>query len=115
MNHFVLGASIPFVIGLVFYARRKFRATISFLIYLPLAMGAFGLWAVIPDIPRVFGMQELYHKLSHDPRCNVFLWHYSIDTVENESWLPSVIFIVFLVSLLVIALRELSLTEREKL
>lgn len=115
MNHFVLGASIPFLIGLVFYALRGFRANFSFLITLPLTMSAVGLWAVIPDIPRFLGMQTLYHRLSRDPRCNIFLWHYSIDAIEKESLLPSVFFIVLLMALLAIAMRELILTEREKL
>lgn len=115
MNHFVLGASIPFMIGVVFYALRGFRARYSFLIALPLTMSAVGLWAVIPDIPRFLGMQTLYYRLSHDPRCNIFLWHYSIDAIERESVLPSVFFIVLLIALLAIAVRELTLTEREKL
>lgn len=85
MNHALYGASIPFAIALVIYALRRGRASLTFLVLTPLAMAAMAFWASAPDLPRAIGMQDLYLRLSMDPRIDIFLWHYSIDQLETST------------------------------
>ncbi len=113
MNQLLLGAALPFLCGLAFYLGKKGRASLKLLIALPVAMTVSMLWAVAPDLPRLFGMSKLYHKLAFDPRCNIFYWHYSIDKIETESNLYLFGFVVLLALLLTAAWRELHLQEKE--
>ena len=77
----------------------------------PLLMAGTVFWAVIPDLPRLLGMQDLYFKMSLDPRCNIFLWHYSIDRVEKDSpWFLAGV-LVIMVSMLAATWRELRIAE----
>ena len=112
MNHVVLGALVPFLVGVVLYAVRGFRATLKTLIIVPVLMGLGGIWAVAPDLPRLFRCHDLYMRLSNDPRCNIFLWHYAIDQVETDSQWFTVAFILMLAALLFAAWREVSLGEK---
>jgi hypothetical protein len=113
MNQLLLGAAIPFVIGLALYLSQRGRASIRFLLALPVAMSLSMLWAVAPDLPRLFGMSQLYHKLSLDPRCDIFYWHYSIDKVETDSNIYLIGFVILLAMLLAVVWRELYLQERK--
>mgnify|MGYP001385276732 CR=1 FL=1 len=114
MNHIFLGSMIPFLVSAVIYFKRQHRASIPMLIITPLTMLLFSIWAVAPDIPRLLGMSDLYYRLSTDPRCNVFFWHYSIDMVETDSniWAAGVLGLCVL--LMWTAWRELSISERQK-
>ncbi|MBN2302045.1 MAG: hypothetical protein JXN60_05955 [Lentisphaerae bacterium] len=111
MNQLLLGASVPFFIGVVVYLSRRGRATLRFLFVLPISMGLGMIWAIAPDIPRIVGFDELYHRLYRDPRCDLFLWHYSIDQCESDSMVYTVLFIGMLFILSVVAVRELWFTE----
>jgi len=113
MHQLALGASLAFVAGLIVYAFRRGRASLAFLLTLPLLMGLGALWAVVPDLPRVVGNSDLYYRLAKDPRMDIFFWHYSIDLVERHSpWhVPLVLFMMC--TLLAVAWRELRLRERE--
>ncbi len=84
MNHVLYGASIPFVIGILLYLRRRGRATPVMLILVPLSMAFMAAWAVAPDIPRMLGHQELYWRLAQNPHSDIFLWHYSLDQMETS-------------------------------
>lgn len=70
------------------------------------------LWAVVPDLPRLFGNRELYYKLAVDPRCNIFYWHYSIDLAETDSPLYCCGFALIAASLLFVLWREIRLAEQ---
>ena len=83
MNHVIIGSLLPFVIGLGVYWRKGGSLPLHILWPTSMALGA--LYAVIPDIPRVLGMHELYISLSNNPKCDIFLWHYSIDMRESDS------------------------------
>lgn len=107
MNHVMLGASIPFLIGILIYLAKGTRASLAMLVILPLAMAFMALWASAPDIPRMLGFQELYLRLSFDPRINLFLWHYTIDQIETESSWYAVGIAVEAATLMGMALREL--------
>jgi len=111
MNHALLGASFPFAMALIWYLIRRGRASIAMLIITPLAMAACGVWASIPDLPRLIGMQSLYLKLSFDPRINIFFWHYTIDQIETDSsWYSAGIFLLGM-AVIFAALRELKIQE----
>ncbi len=112
MNQLLIGAAVPLFTGLLIYIAKKGRASLRMLITLPILMATSMLWAVAPDIPRLLGMQTLYHKLSQDPRCDIFYWHYSIDKVETDSNIYLIGFIVLLFLLLATAWRELYIRER---
>lgn len=87
MNHVLYGASIPFLIALVVYLRRRGRASLSLLIITPVAMALMATWAVLPDIPRALGLQGLYMRLEADPRIDIFLWHHALDQLEySNNW-----------------------------
>lgn len=115
MNHVLVGAALPYLVCAVLYARRGFRASIVLLIAGPLAMAAFGLWAVVPDVPRALGMDELYYRLHNDPKSDLFFFHHTIDHKYEQTTLPyTIVFILVGLSLLVVAWRELSLRERAR-
>jgi hypothetical protein len=112
MDHCLLGGSIPLLIGIILYVARGFRASFRMLVALPLAMGLFMLWAVAPDLPRLFGHQELYRRLYNDPRCNIFLWHYSIDMSGHWSQIYTLGFVMMFFIVLLMAWRELDVVEK---
>ena len=113
MNHLLLGAAIPFLLGALIYGIRRFRASFWMLILIPCAMAMSMLWAVAPDLPRLFGFHSLYDRLSRDPRCNIFFWHYRIDLTETEWTGYAVGFVLLFVAVILAAWRELHLTEKE--
>lgn len=87
MNHALYGASLPFLVGVLWYLAQGRRASVRFLVLLPLAMGFMALWASAPDLPRVIGMQGLYMRLAQDARMDIFLWHHTLDGLEaKEVW-----------------------------
>lgn len=113
MNQLLLGASIPFLIGLLLYLRKGCRASLPMLLTVPLFMALGALWAIAPDLPRFIGKMDLYHRLAKEPRCNIFFWHYSIDKVESDTTLYIYPFIIILACLVFAALREVRIQEKE--
>ena len=59
------------------------------------------------------GGRSLYDRLSRDPRCNMFFWHYRIDLTETESTWYAVGFVLLFVAVILAAWRELYLAEKE--
>lgn len=114
MNQLALGASFPFITGLIIYLARNRRANIATLILWPFLTLAGMLWAVIPDLPRLLGNNTLYLRLSNDPRCDIFFWHYTIDLHETENAWYAVIFILILMTFLFAAWRELKILEKNQ-
>ncbi|MBL7114879.1 MAG: hypothetical protein ISS35_03865 [Kiritimatiellae bacterium] len=113
MNQLLLGSAIPFAVALLIYLLRRCRASLPTLVITPLAMLLGALWAVIPDLPRIVGKNDLYLRWSKDPRMNLFFWHYSIDLTESDSpWYAAGI-AVLLALLLAAAWQQLSRMERE--
>lgn len=113
MNQLLLGASGPFIIGTIIYFKSKYRASVRMLIVTPLFMALSMLWAIIPDIPRLLGMQDLYYRMAKDPRCNIFYWHYSIDLIETDSIIYLTVFVAMMILILFVAWRELYMVEKE--
>ena len=114
MNQVVLGALVPFIIGLIVYAARRGRVSAGFLVCLPIAMVLCAVWAVVPDIPRLIGMADLYHRLAHDPRTDVFLFHYTIDKMESETVLVHAALVTMLAGLQAVALHALCIREGKR-
>jgi len=112
MNQLLLGASFPFLAAVVIYAARRCRATFGMLVIIPILTALSMLWAVAPDLPRLFGFPRLYHELALDPRCDIFFWHYSIDMAESDSPWFAVGLVLIFAALLAAAWRELYLAER---
>lgn len=112
MNHALLGAALPFLVAALFYVRRGGRAGLPALVVVPLLMAAGALWASAPDLPRAVGLHDLYLRLSMDPRMDIFLWHYTIDTIETESRWYAVGLVVMAAGLIAAALRELHRREK---
>ena len=113
MNHLLIAASIPFLIAAVVYFMHRCRASLILLLVTPAFMAIAMLWAIVPDLPRLFGMMDLYNQLLRDPRCNVFFWHFTIDNIETDSVWHSVLFVLMWGLLLSTAWRELMLREKE--
>ena len=113
MNQLLLGSAIPFGIALAIYLLHRCRVGLFMLVATPLAMLLGAVWAVIPDLPRAFGMTDLYLRWSRDPRMNIFFWHYSIDLAESDSpWYAAGIAILYAL-LLAAAWQQLATAERE--
>jgi len=112
MNQIVLGAAIPFILAGMIYIARRGRASFWMLIVTPFFMILSALWAIAPDIPRLFGYHVYYNKIALDPRCDIFLWHYTIDKTETDSVIFFPVFVLLGMSLLMAVWREIYLTER---
>lgn len=112
MNHLVVGCACPFVIGVIAYVILRFRATLKLLILTPLGMVLCATWAVLPDLPRTFGMAEFDQRISMNPVIDVFFWHYTLNLHESYSPWLNVAFVGMVACLLAAAWRELRLAER---
>jgi hypothetical protein len=112
VNQVVIGAAIPFVLAALYYACRRFRASLGFLILAPVFMALGALWAIAPDLPRAVGRMDLYLRYANDPRTDIFFWHYTIDRIETDAIWYTPGFILMLLCLLAVAWRELHLRER---
>ena len=115
MNQIVIGAAASFCVAAVIYLCRRCRAGMALLVGAPLFMALGSLWAVVPDLPRLWGDHQLYSRLSHDPRMNIFLFHYAIDQTESDSSWWFVLFVAMVGALIFVAWRELALRESREL
>ena len=113
MNHILVGALSAFLPSLLLYLVRGGRASMRQLLLTPLAMGAFAVWSVVPDIPRAIGLHGLYMRMAQSPWSNLFFGHYSIDLIEGYSVFWNAAFALMLIALLTAAYRELSRTESQ--
>lgn len=111
MNHILIGAGIPFVLCLLPYMTRRGRASLTWLLATPAAMALGAAWALVPDVPRVLGLHDLYLQRMHDPRTNIFFWHHRLDATESDSPLAIAGCVLLVVALFAIAWRELRLRE----
>jgi hypothetical protein len=111
MNHVMVGAGIPLLVCLAIYAAGKGRASFAWLVGTPVAMLLGALWALVPDIPRMLGMQELYIRMMNDPRMNVFFWHHRLDATETDTPLAIAGCVFLVVMLFWAAWRELRIRE----
>jgi hypothetical protein len=113
MNHIAIASAAPFCIALIIFLFRK-RAGLLWLTVTPLMMILASVWAVVPDLPRLFGDKTLYNRLNLDPRCNIFFYHHSIDQWETDSPWWGALVSICAGALLWIAWRELHNSEDEQ-
>jgi hypothetical protein len=114
MNQMALGAALPFLALAARYALRRGRGSLRFFCCAPLWLAAGILWATAPDLPRLLGMHELYSRLAQDPRMDLFLFHYSIDRIEGDTFPYHALLVLMAVLLVGAAWRELRQREREQ-
>ena len=112
MNHLFIGAVFPFLIGLLIYSARRFRASLPLLILTPFGMVACATWAVLPDLPRTFGLAGYDDTISMNPAIDIFFWHYTINLHESYSPWFNIGFVAMVAALLWAAWRELHLLEK---
>lgn len=115
MNHIVIGAGIPFLVGLCLYRRQGGRVGMRWLVTLPVCMALCAFWALIPDIPLLLGDVAWYVRAHRSPWIDVFFFHGSIDALEQRvdlapwNWMLAM---AMPATLLAIAWRELALREK---
>ena len=111
VNQILYVVAIPIVIAMIAYSIHRGRAGRSWLLLTPFAIALGSAWALGPDFTRILGMADLYNKLSCDPRCDIFLWHYTIDQRETDSIGFGIGYVLLFASLLFVAWRELQRRE----
>ena len=111
MNHIMIGASIPFILGTLWYLSHGCRMSVKGLIGVPALMAVCGLWAIVPDIPRMLGFKDLYHTLAATPKIDLFFWHYQIDQIESDTPLYAVGYVLMAAFVLFAIWREIQKEE----
>lgn len=116
MIHVLLASALPLAIFFVSWWRRGRRTSARALVWL--ALGAMGssAWAVVPDLPRLWGDLEYYVELHHRSYCNAWWLHCAIDARDDidSSMLFPALFVLAAAAVLAVAWRELRLLERER-
>lgn len=109
MNHLAMGALLPWLLAVAWWLWRRALVSTFFFIITPAAMTAGALWAVVPDIPRLYGNHRLYFEMHRDPHSDIYLWHYTIDLLENHVFLLSVPFWAPILALMVASMPTMAL------
>jgi hypothetical protein len=84
VNHAVLGASAPLLLAAVYYLARGRRASLRLLVLAPALAAASALWAVAPDLPRLWGDLPRYVAWHHASWCDLAWGHCWIDAGEVD-------------------------------
>ncbi|MDA0991433.1 MAG: hypothetical protein O3A51_11865 [Verrucomicrobia bacterium] len=113
MNHILAGCVLPFVIGVVCFFRSGRRASLRLLILTPFFMFLGATWAVLPDLPRTFGLAGFDHDISMNPIIDIFCFHYTINQHESYSPWFNMGFVGMLAALFWAAWRELRFVEEQ--
>lgn len=113
MIHVLLASSLPLLVFALLWWRRGRRATFGALLGLPVACLVSGAWAVVPDMPRLWGDLQLYVDLHHKRYCDVFWGHCTIDRHEDidSSMVFPALFVLVAVAVFAIGWRELRRAE----
>ena len=111
MNHILAGCALPFLIGLILYLRAGCRASLRLLVLTPGFMVLGATWAVLPDLPRTFGLAGFQKEISMNPAIDIFFFHYTLNLHESASPWFNVGFVLMLAGLFVAAWRELKRLE----
>ena len=111
MNHILAGSVLPFIIGVICYFKAARRASLRLLFFTPFFMALGATWAVLPDLPRTFGLTGYDTDISMNPIIDIFFFHYTINLHESYSPWFSIGFVFMLIALLWAAWHELKRTE----
>lgn len=116
MIHALVASALPLAVFFVVWALRGRRVTVRGLLLLAVACAASSAWAVIPDMPRLWGDLPYYVALHHRSYCDVWWFHCAIDRRNDidSSMLFPVLFVGAAVAVLAVAWLELRRREREE-
>lgn len=114
MIHVLLASTLPLAAFFAHWWWRGRRVSPRALVVLALTCLASGLWAVVPDLPRLWGDPLHYHQLHYRSYCDVWWFHCSIDrrSAIDDSMLFPVLFVLAAAAVLAVAWRELARRER---
>ncbi len=115
MIHLLLASALPLAIFFVSWWRNGRRTTARALVLLALGCMASSAWAVVPDMPRLWGDLEWYVDLHHRSYCNAWWLHCAIDRrddIDSSMLFPS-LFVLAALAVMGVAWRELRRLERE--
>lgn len=116
MIHVLLASALPLAIFFFSWWRNGRRTTARALVLLAFGCMASSAWAVVPDMPRLWGDLEWYVDLHHRSYCNAWWFHCAIDArdeIDSSMMFPS-LFVLAAAAVLGVAWRELRLLERER-
>lgn len=113
MIHVLLASTLPLAVFVALWWRRGRRVSVTALVATPLACLVSGAWAVVPDLPRLWGDQVRYVDWHHTSYCNVFWGHCAIDARDDidSSMVFPVLFVIAVVVVFAIGWRELARDE----
>ncbi len=113
MIHVLLASTLPLAVFFVSWWRRGRHTSTRALIALPLACLVSGTWAVVPDLPRLWGDLVWYVDLHHRSYCDVWWGHCTIDARDDidSSMVFPVLFVVATVAVFAVGWRELARSE----
>jgi hypothetical protein len=112
--HVLVASALPLAIFFAVWWLRGRRVTVRGLLLLALGCALSGVWAVIPDTPRLWGDLEYYVELHHRSYCDAWWFHCTIDRRDDidSSMLFPVLFVLATVAVLAVAWLELRKRER---
>ncbi len=116
MIHLLLASALPLALFFTMWWRRGRRTSARALVLLVLGALVSSAWAVVPDMPRLWGNLEYYVELHHRSYCNAWWLHCAIDAhddIDNSMLFPS-LFVLAAAAVLAVGWRELRLLERER-
>ena len=83
MIHALVASFLPLLVFFGAWLRRGRRTSARALVLLVAACGLSSAWAVVPDMPRLWGDLEYYVELHHRRYCNVWGGHCAIDARDD--------------------------------
>lgn len=113
MIHVLLASTVPLLVFFAAWWRRGRRTSIGALVALPLVCMALGAWAVVPDLPRLWGDLPLYVDMHHKSYCDMFFGHCAIDARDDidSSMVFPVLFVLVTMAVFAVGWRELARRE----
>ncbi|MEZ4359971.1 MAG: hypothetical protein R3B48_07320 [Kofleriaceae bacterium] len=115
MIHALLASTLPLLWFFASWLRRGRRTSARALVALALGCLASSLWAVVPDLPRLFGRTAYYFELHRRSYCDVWWLHCTIDAHDalDSSMVFPALFVVAAAAVFAVAWRELARREAE--
>lgn len=115
MIHVLVASMVPLAVFFALWWRRGRRTSLAALVVTPLACLVSGAWAVVPDMPRLFGDLERYVAWHHRKDCNLFWGHCYIDAHDeiDSSMAFPVLFVIAVIAVFAVGWYELVRRERE--
>jgi hypothetical protein len=112
--HVLVASALPLAIFFAVWLARGRRVTVRALVLLALGCAVSGVWAVVPDTPRLWGDLAYYVDLHHRSYCDVWWFHCTIDRRDDidSSMLFPVLFVLAALAVLGVAWLELRRRER---